>query len=312
MEYLELEWPLIVFTFLMCLAGGVFAIQALLALRGKGGKTRFASLVVTVVAFVIGGLGVFLHLEHWERMFNGFGHISSPITHEVIGVVVFAATLVLYFLFMRRSKDGLPPRWCNILALVVGLAMPVLCGRSYMMAADPVWDTVLLLLFYLADALMMGAFAGLIIAKVKKEDDALGTLLLLAAIGAAARLVIIVDYALVIHTMTGSYTSIGYYFDPTLPDSHIIDPASYLHAILTGDLSMGFYLVVLLVGSLVPLGIAIMMKRANSRKAQSSGKGSPTLASAGAALVCTVIGGVVWRCMLYWVCLHVFPYFSLG
>lgn len=311
---MELEWPLIIFTFFMCLAGGVFAIQGYLALRGKGKGLQFTSLVVATLAFAIGGLGVFMHLEHWERMFNGFGHLSSPITHEVIGVVIFALALVVYFLFMRRSEEGIPPKWAGVLAIVVGLAMPVLCGNSYMMVANPVWNTMFLLLFYLADAIMMGAFACFIIAKVKKDESAYKDTLLLATFGALARVAIVICYAFAIYTMSGSFTTMEYYFDPTMPDSHIIDPTVYMQSILIGELSPVFYLVVVLLGNLVPLGIALIMSRASLKEKLSSfsATGSQAMMAASVALACTVIGGVVWRCMLYWVCIQVFPYLSLG
>jgi anaerobic dimethyl sulfoxide reductase subunit C (anchor subunit) len=314
MEYMELEWPLIVFTFFMCLAGGVFAMQAYLALRGKGKNIQLVSLIVTVIAFAVGGLGVFMHLEHWERMFKGFGHITSPITHEIIAVVVFAVALVLYYLFTRRSEDGLPPKWCAVLAIILGLALPTLCGYSYMMAANPVWNTGLLPLFYLADAIMMGAFVCTIIAKAKREDRVLSDTLLFVIVGTVARLIVIVVYAVVIHMMTGSYTEITYYFDPTSPDSPLIDPTVYMHAILAGDLSVGFYLLVVLMGSVVPLGIALVMNRANRAEGPSrfAIRRPNALVLASAALVATALGGVVWRCVLYWVCIQVFPYLSLG
>ena len=42
-------------------------------------------------------------------MLNGFGHITSGITIELIFVIVFAIAVVLYFLMMRRSEEGVAP-----------------------------------------------------------------------------------------------------------------------------------------------------------------------------------------------------------
>ena len=36
-----------------------------------------AGLVASVVLLVVGGVAVFFHLEHWERIFNGSGRPSS-------------------------------------------------------------------------------------------------------------------------------------------------------------------------------------------------------------------------------------------
>ena len=57
----------------------------------------------------LGGLSVFMHLQHWERIFNGFGHITSGITLEFIGVIVFMICLAVFFLMGRRAEDGEAP-----------------------------------------------------------------------------------------------------------------------------------------------------------------------------------------------------------
>ena len=107
------EWPLILFTFFLCVAGGALGAQGLLNVMGKGKKMQLASLVTALAALVVGGLSVFMHLQHWERIFNGFGHITSGITLEFIDCIVFAVVLVLYFLMMRRAEDGMAPKWCG-------------------------------------------------------------------------------------------------------------------------------------------------------------------------------------------------------
>lgn len=107
---MEIQWPLILFTFFNCLAGGIFLMQGILTLSGKGKAMQFVSCVSAIVALAIGGLSVFFHLQHPLRMLNGFGHITSGITIELIFVIVFAIAVVLYFLMMRRSEEGVAPQ----------------------------------------------------------------------------------------------------------------------------------------------------------------------------------------------------------
>ena len=153
---MEIQWPLILFTFFNCLAGGIFLMQGILTLAGKGKAMQLASCVSAIVALAIGGLSVFFHLQHPLRMLNGFGHITSGITIELIFVIVFAIAVVLYFLMMRRSEEGVAPKWCAILAIVVSLALPFATGDSYLMSAIPVWDTMLLPLYYVVATVMLG------------------------------------------------------------------------------------------------------------------------------------------------------------
>ena len=49
-------------------------------------------------------------------------HITSGITIELIFVIIFGIAVVLYFLMMRRSEEGVAPKWCAILAIVVSVA----------------------------------------------------------------------------------------------------------------------------------------------------------------------------------------------
>ena len=49
------EWPLILFTFFLCVAGGALGAQGLLNVMGKGKKMQLASLVTALAALVVGG-----------------------------------------------------------------------------------------------------------------------------------------------------------------------------------------------------------------------------------------------------------------
>ena len=184
---MEIQWPLILFTFFNCLAGGIFLMQGILTLSGKGKAMQLASCISAIVALAIGGLSVFFHLQHPLRMLNGFGHITSGITIELIFVIVFAIAVVLYFLMMRRSEEGVAPKWCAVLAIVVSLALPFATGDSYLMSAIPVWDTMLLPLYYVVATVMLGGLAAMIIAGATKADDAVKLSATVAFVGAPVR-----------------------------------------------------------------------------------------------------------------------------
>ena len=102
---MELQWPLILFTTLLAWAAGLFAAQCLWALRGKGARAQMPALVASAALLAVGGIAVFFHLEHWERIFNGFGHLTSGITQELIAIVVLAIVMVVYFVYLRRADD---------------------------------------------------------------------------------------------------------------------------------------------------------------------------------------------------------------
>ena len=294
------EWPLILFTFFLCVSGGVLGVQGLLCVLGKGKKMQLPSLVVSLAALAVGGIAVFMHLQHWERIFNGFGHITSGITLEFIGCIVFFVVLVLYFLFMRRSEDGMAPKWCGVLAIVAGLGLPALTGDSYLMHALPSWDTPLLIVYYLVNAVFMGGLASLIIAGVVGDDDASGLVTKAALAGGVLQLVVVLAYALIINGSAGLYSAeIQYYFDPTLPDVAMVDRAGIVGSIIAGDQAVLFWLGAIAVGVVVPAALAWLALRQKAA-------GTKLAGYAGVAVACCAVGDIVWRVILYVVAISVF------
>ncbi len=289
---MEIQWPLILFTFFNCLASGIFLVQGILTLAGKGKAMQLASCVSAIVALAVGGLAVFFHLENPLRMLNGFGHITSGITIELIFVIIFGIAVVLYFLMMRRSEEGVAPKWCAILAIVVSVALPFATGDSYLMSAIPVWDTMLLPLYYVVATVMLGGLAAMIIAGATKCEDAVKLSSTVALIGSIVCAAITVIYAVAISGMGEHFTEMEYYFDPTLPDVAMRQTEEVTGAILAGEHAVAFWLGCIAVGCAVPavLSALVMVGKIAADKA---------LIVAVVAIVCAIIGTIVWRVLLY-------------
>ena len=282
---MELQWPLIVFTTLLAWSAGLFGTQCLLAFNGEARKSQGIAWACSAVLLVVGGIAVFFHLQHWERIFNGFGHITSGITLEFIGCVVFFVVLVVYFLMMRRAEDGMAPKWCGVLAIIMGVAMPAITGDSYLMEAIPVWDTFLLPVYALT-----------------KCDDVNDTAIWLAIGGGVATAVALIAYAVFINSLGGVYSDITYYFDPTLPDSSMIDvQEDFVGTVLAGSNAPLFWIGAVIVGVALPVVAAFMAKRALA-----GGKQQQVLPMAGAGLACALAGGICWRMILYMVAVSIF------
>lgn len=303
---MEAEWPLILFTFFLCLSGGILAAQGLLTVLGKGKKMQLVSLVAALVTLVVGGICVFMHLQHWERIFNAFtallagnGYGVSGITLELWGCVVEAIVIVLFFLFMRRAEDGVAPKWCGVLAIIAGVALPIVTGDSYLMPSLPAWNTPLLLVYYFTNTVLMGGLASLIIAAAVKDDSAYEFLAKVALVGAVLELITIIVYAFVINGSAGTYSAdISYYFDPTLPDIAMVDRTGTMTGLIAGANAPMYWLGAVIVGAVIPGIVAFLaMKAKDAQK---------ILAYAACGLVCAVIGGIIWRVLLYWVALSIF------
>ena len=303
---MELQWPLIHFTFFLSLCGGTMAVQGLLTLMGVGKKMQNASLIVSAVSLVVGGVAVFMHLEHWERIFNAFGSLLagngtavSGITLELWFCVLFALMLVLYFLFMRRSEDGMAPKWCAVLAIVIGLALPAATGDSYLMPSIPAWNTPLLIVYYVCNAVLLGGLVATVIAFMSKDTAAYATTAKVALAGGVVTLIVVVAYAAVINSF-GQFGTIDYYFDPVHPDTPMVDSAAVNASILTGSQAAPFWGLAVVVGLVAPIALAFIAQRGDKPR---------DLPLAGTAHACAVVGSFAWRCILYVVAISIFALF---
>jgi anaerobic dimethyl sulfoxide reductase subunit C (anchor subunit) len=302
---MEIEVPLVLFTFFTCMASGIFLTQGVMTLLGKGKELQLTMLIASLITLAIGGISVFFHLQHPLRMLNGFGHITSGITIELIFIVIFAIILVLYFLMMRRSEDGVAPKWCAVLAVIIGVALPFAMGDSYLMPAIPVWDTILLPIYYVVDAVLLGGLVALVIACVRKaQADEIALIAKIALVGSVAVLVVNLIYAFSITGMGGEYTSsIDYYFDPTLPDVAMRETSTITGALVSGSLAGWFWLGTVIVGLVIPAALTFMIVKGKlAEKATVAG---------GAAAVCAIFGAFVWRVCLYVIAVNALIQFQL-
>ena len=298
---MEVQYPLVFFTLFLCLSSGMLLFQGVCALRGAGTK-RFhtAMLAAELVVLAVGGFSSFLHLHHWERIFNGFGHLTSGITQELIGIVVTVVVLAVLFGVLRKAEDGerVLPKWCGILAVVVGVVMGFVCAHSYFMPARPAWANLTLYLYYYASELVLGAAGTWLLAAALHEDEAVGALLakLTCAMGVVSALAILVAG---FYWTTISFGDVGYSFHTTDPTAALPDSSAALAAPAVGSLAGLFWGGAVVVGSLV----AVVAGFFGMKKAEQA------LPLSAAALVCSLVGGVCFRVVLYAVGVSFYVYF---
>ena len=301
---MEIQTPLVLFTLFLCLTCGLMGFEGVLLVQGKGSrKFHLATIITTAVALVVGGIAVFTHLKHWERIFNGFGHITSGITHELILVVVIVIALVALFLALRKrgEEGGIPGKAFGIIFIVIALVGGFVTAHSYDMYARPAWNNIYLYLYYYASLLLLGA-AGIwtIAAACKEPEDvcrpaALWTLV--AAVISAVVCILGMHFIATIEPTT--IEGITFYtYDPTHP---AVDPARDLAAAWSGSSSTLFWLGAVVIGCAIPALIAALawLKKALAGK----------IVLPAVALVAAIAGGVCYRVALYVVGIASYIYF---
>ena len=293
---MELQWPLILFTTLVAWSAGVFGTQAVLALRGEAPKAQLSCWITAAVLLAAGGIAVFFHLEHFERIFNGFGHLTSGITQELIAIVVLAVAAIVYLVYLRRD-EGKVPAWLAVLSIALAAVLVVVMAHSYMMSARPAWDSVLWIFYVLGNACVLGpATVALVCAIVKEPVRLAATVALGFVIERAAykplrnapRMSVMI-----------SATTVGYYSDPTMPTAPLVDVTA-VGNVFTGELAPLMWIGVILVGAVVPLIAALLEKRSG---ATSAADGTAVASRAelwmAVAVIAAVIGAICMRVVFY-------------
>jgi DMSO reductase anchor subunit len=225
---MELQWPLILFTTFIAWSAGLFATQCVYALKGVSPKAQKPAWITAAALLVIGGIAVFFHLQHWERIFNGFGHITSGITQELIGIVVLAVVAVIYLVYMRKSEDGgTVPKWIAIVGIVVCALLVVFMGHSYLLPSRPAWGNVWQIVSLLGAAVALGPCTMAVIAEFAEKtdgaDDLTGKLTFYGTLIALATTVI---YIIVMATSASTLFDVGTYFDNVHPNLEKVDVTS--------------------------------------------------------------------------------------
>ena len=292
---MELQWPLILFTTLVAWAAGVFGAQGVVALAGAGKKSQQPLAVVSCVLLAASGIAVFFHLQHWERIFNGFGHITSGITQELIAIVVFVVVAVAYFVAARKSDDGgTVPKRLAVVAVVISVVLAAVCAHSYMMAARPAWDSVLEVLSIVGASCIMGPATVAVVMAAK--GDALDAVSLPALVGSAIGAVTSVAYAAFIQMSGSAFTQVGYYFDPTVPTKQMVDVAATV-----GSQAPLLWLGAVVVGAIVPLVCCLVARK--------KGDAASWKLFGAVAVVAGLVGAVCLRVAFYNMGISVFMFY---
>ena len=301
---MELQWPLIIFTTLVAWSAGLFGTQALMAVFGVGKRAQVPAWVCSAVLLAAGGIAVFFHLEHWERIFNGFGHLTSGITQELIAIVVLAVVAIVYLVLMRKSDDGASvPKWLAWLSVALSVVLVAVMAHSYTMAARPAWDSVLWILYVLGNACVLGPATFLLLSALaaggpgdQPAERAAGagapagrTPLVGAALNALATLA----FAAFLQLSAGSFADVGLYFDPTHPTKAMADAAATV-----GSQAPLLWLGAVAVGAVVPLAAAFMGKRSGNWRLW-----------APVAIAAALVGAVCMRVAFYNLGLSVFMFY---
>jgi DMSO reductase anchor subunit len=271
---MEIQWSLVFYSLFLGLAIGPFAVAALTdCLKTHPGVCKWGA-VVALVSLVLAGISAFTHLGTPLHAINVFNNLlGSDLSREVLVTFV---TGVIALVFWAQMFLGILPNYKRGVAwagLVFSALSAFLIGVSYMVNARPMWNSWLLPLTLLTSSIPMGLLAMLVVSNFALGADVKDRLPVRQKLVQWTFIVLVV-YAVI----AALYLFVGG------------AQAGVLNRIVAGDLAVGFWLGVVVVGLALPLALVFMSQRADDKRLTQW----VTI-----AFVLVLAGGIVIRALLF-------------
>ena len=169
---MSIHWPLVFFLLLVGWGCGVYAVSVVTTdWFGKSGQIRMNSMIISFVLFGGGrnfqcvplGTSVQDHLRLVKAHFRNL-YRSSP--YRIIG---FNDHHIL--IAVKRNAADKTLKIIGSIGIIPAVILAYALGNTYVLAARPAWDTILLPLNYFASAAVMGSATVAVLAARVKEPD---------------------------------------------------------------------------------------------------------------------------------------------
>ncbi len=271
---MEVQWALVFFTLFTGLGVGLFVAVAVTEWWGKAEAVRFPASVTALVALAVGGISSVLHLGHPERIFGALGHPTSSLFVEMVLMGLTGIGMIVYMVMLKRGSSAGSRKAVATVTAVPAVVLSFSVGNTYVMAARPAWDTIILPLVYVATAAVMGCSALTLFAALKEDAETTKRTAWATLISLAVQVVLVIAY-------------VGY-----LGSAPFAEESRSVGRVLTGSLAPLFWAGLVLCGLVAPAVVAWLLR---SKK---EGGLSP-LVGAAVCLAFILAGGVAFRALMF-------------
>ena len=260
----EVQWPLVLFSFLAGMGGFALASASLSGIMGKGGdNARFITTILSIVCMIVGGCCSMLHLAIVENVMAAATNILSfsGISIELILLGVTCIMAVIYAIMLKRETSETSRKVVAVLCIIAGVLLAYFCGHGYVMDGRPLWNTELLPLAYMGTAFGAGAlmFATIQLA-LKEEAEAVSGMRVWIIVGVAISLVTVLAYVIYLSTKGA------------------MEGETFTFAVVS------------IIAAVAAIACAVVLARPGA---------TPTLSVAAIGFICAIVAGVCLR-MLMW------------
>ena len=280
---MEIQWPLLIFSVLLGITGGIYVFLGAGELKGRFKDVRFVGALVALACLAVGGCVSVLHMGHPERATHLLGNLGSGLAKELLIVAIMGIVAIVYVVLSKKDYPG-ARKIVGVIAALLGLALPVVAGMSYLIAARPAWDSAALPLTYLGAGLAMGALlmCGLVMLRGNAEED--GGFALRIAL-AAVIIMVVTSVAYIVWIAIAPYQA----------------PSRSIERLVSGDMAVMFWLGAVLAGLVAPTALTALACVKATKGDANTGLADPKKLATFmfAAFACSAVGAVVLRVIMY-------------
>lgn len=289
---MDIQWPLVFFTLFIGLGCGTFAGSIIITeWFGRAKQIRMLSSIIAIVALGLGGMASTLHLGHPERMFGALGHPTSGIFMESSIIFLMGLDILIYLLALRRNVSGQTCKIIGTVGIVLAIALAFVNGDTYVMAARPAWNTLVLPVLYIASAAVMGCFSlNLLLLRTENYDKTAITATETAATTEATATTLMINRASLAALAIQAVLMIAYLVHIAV--APYPDMTRSVARVLLGNLALLFWGGWVLLGLVVP---AALMTKFYAKKA----KNIAPLTSVKLGLACVLVAGIAFRMLMF-------------
>lgn len=227
------QWPLVIASVCLAWGAGLFASLCAASLAGRAPRARIGAWVVAVILLLAGALGFMLRTSHWDRLFNSFAHLASPITQELICLVIVIALALVYLVAYRRG-EGEVPAPVSAAGIAGAALLVVTVGRSAIVpATTPALGQVMAVVAACGAAFALGPMSFELVAGIADRQSRKTALGAFSAIGGGAGALTTAGYLVYLQAarsaaVVGTGRGVEFGVDPTRPQASIATKASLL------------------------------------------------------------------------------------
>ncbi len=169
---MSIQWPLVLFSLLAGSGGAVLAYAGYGDMKDSSKKLQFQAGIIGLVMIVLGGICSVFHLGHPASFMAAVSHLGSfsGISVELMFAGALVICGVVYVISVKRNAKSVSKVF-GIIDLVLGIVFAFMIGMSYLIPAQPAWNTVLLPLCFLFSCLSLGGFIYIVLNAHLSDDE---------------------------------------------------------------------------------------------------------------------------------------------